>query len=392
MLRPLIGLILGIVFLYLTYLVYRGHPKLGKVSLLSKHRGSSSWALGSILIALTLMLGMVGYFGYVNAELLRFLRVITGVLGLLFVGYSFFREQLPRDRFPFYLLGKSKRFLRTGLAKVLRIGKRLPIKPSWRAKFDLLRTLVRRDLEARYKGSVLGNFWPLLNQLSQLLIYTYVFSIVLKVKLSLKGLPADNNIGFGLWLFAGLLPWIAFTGGLTQAASSVIGQPNLVKKVVFPLTLLPLVPVLSTFIESSFGLAALIILVAFSTGTLYETLALLPLIWLPQLFLTAGLGYLCAGLTVFLRDIPQTLGVLLNLGFYLTPIVYPASVIPEQFRGWVFWLNPVAAIAEVYRDLVLTGEVNHWGEWGVASVVSLAVFAGGLGVYRRLRPGFADVL
>ena len=261
-----------------------------------------------------------------------------------------------------------------------------------REKFGLLQMLVRRDLEARYKGSILGNLWPLFNQLSQLLIYTYVFSIVLKVKLSMKGLPEDNSITFGLWLFAGLLPWLAFTGGLTQSASSVVGQPNLVKKVVFPLALLPLVPIFSAFVESSFGLAALIVLVAISSGTLHTTLALLPLVWLPQLLLTAGLGYLCAGLTVFLRDIPQTLGVLLNLGFYLTPIVYPANVIPEQFRDWVFWLNPLAAIAQVYRDLVLTGEVSHWGEWGVASAMALAIFTAGLWVYQRLRPGFADVL
>jgi lipopolysaccharide transport system permease protein len=267
----------------------------------------------------------------------------------------------------------------------------LPVNDLWWAKLDLLRTLVRRDLEARYKGSVLGNFWPLVNQLSQLLIYTYVFSIVLQVKLSLKGLPA-NNITYGLWLFAGLLPWIAFTSGLSQAASSVVGQPNLVKKVVFPLALLPLVPILSTFIESSFGLMALIVLVAVTAGTLHTTLALLPLIWLPQLLLTAGLGYLVAGLTVFLRDIPQTLGVILNLWFYVTPIIYPASAIPEEWRGWVFWLNPMTAIAEVYRDLVLVGEIKHWGEWSVAAMVSLVVFSGGVEVYRRLRPAFADVL
>ena len=133
------------------------------------------------------------------------------------------------------ILGKGKK-----LKRFLRVSDR-----QW-AKFDLLRTLVRRDLEARYKGSVLGNIWPLVNQISQLLIYTYVFAIVLKVKLSLHGLP-DNNFTFGLWLFAGLLPWIAFTGGLTQSSTSVIAQPNLVKKVVFPLALLPLVPVLSVF-------------------------------------------------------------------------------------------------------------------------------------------------
>jgi lipopolysaccharide transport system permease protein len=267
----------------------------------------------------------------------------------------------------------------------------LPISQQQWAKFDLLRTLVRRDLEARYKGSVLGNLWPLLNQLSQLLIYTYVFSVVLKVKLSLRSLP-ENNFTFGLWLFAGLLPWIAFTGGLMQSAGSVVGQPNLVKKVVFPLNLLPLVPILSTFIESSFGLMALIFFVAVTSHTLHTTLALLPLVWLTQLLLTAGLGYLAAGLTVFLRDIPQTLGVVLNLWLYLTPIVYPASAIPEQWRNWVFWLNPMTAIAEVYRDLILVGEVKHWGEWGVASLISALLFTCGFWVYKRLRPAFADVL
>lgn len=282
--------------------------------------------------------------------------------------------------------------IRGFVRKGMRLRSWLPINERWWVNFDLLRTLVRRDLEARYKGSVLGNLWPLLNQLSQLLIYTYVFSIVLKVKLSLKGLPTDDNLTFGLWLFAGLLPWIAFTGGLNQAAGSVVGQQNLVKKVVFPLVLLPLVPILSMFIESAFGLMALIVLVAVSSQTLHSTLGLLPLVWLPQLLLTAGLGYLAAGLTVFLRDVPQTLGVVLNLWFYLTPIVYPALLIPEKLQAWVFWLNPLAAIAEVYRDLVLIGEVKHWGEWGVASLVSILVFSGGLLVYQRLRPAFADVL
>lgn len=281
--------------------------------------------------------------------------------------------------------------MRGVVRKAGKLKKWLPINELWWAKFDLLRALVRRDLEARYKGSILGNLWPLLNQLSQLLIYTYVFSIVLKVKLSLKGVP-ENNFTFGLWLFAGLLPWIAFSSGLIQAANSVVAQPNLVKKVVFPLALLPLVPTLSTFIESSFGLMALIFFVAVSTHTLHSTLALLPLIWITQLLLTAGLGYVMAGLTVFLRDIPQTLGVILNIWLYLTPILYPATAIPEEWRNLMFWLNPMTAIAEVYRDLVLVGEVKHWGEWVVATVISAIVFCIGFSVYKRLRPAFADVL
>ncbi|WP_460207810.1 ABC transporter permease [Scytonema sp. NUACC21] len=281
--------------------------------------------------------------------------------------------------------------MRGVVRKVGRLRRVLPVSEIWWVKFDLLRTLVRRDLEAKYKGSVLGNLWPLLNQLSQLLIYVYVFSIVLKLKVNLKTLP-DNNFTFGLWLFAGLLPWIAFNNGLLQAATSVIVQPNLVKKVVFPLALLPLVPILSAFIESSFGLVALIFFVALTSHTLHITLALLPLVWVPQLLLTAGLGYFVAGLTVFLRDIPQTLTVILNLWFYLTPIIYPASAIPEQWRFYVFWFNPMTAIAEVYRDLILAGEVKHWGEWEVASLVAIAVFYGGLWSYKRLQPAFADVL
>ncbi|MFN6559586.1 MAG: ABC transporter permease [Nostoc sp. ChiSLP01] len=281
--------------------------------------------------------------------------------------------------------------MRGFIRQARRIGRIVPVNEGWWAKFNLLRTLVRRDLEARYKGSILGNLWPVLNQLSQLLIYTYVFSIVLRVKLSIKNLP-ENNFTFGLWLFAGLLPWITFSGGLMQSASSVVVQPNLVKKVVFPVALLPLVPILSAFIESYFGLIALIFFVAVSSHTLHVTLALLPLVWLTQLLLTAGLGYLVAGLTVFLRDIPQTLGVILNLWMYLTPIIYPASAIPEEWRGWVFWLNPMTGIVEVYRDLILAGEVKHWGEFGVSSIIALGVFCVGLWCYRHLRPAFADVL
>ncbi|BAY77163.1 ABC-2 type transporter [Nostoc linckia NIES-25] len=281
--------------------------------------------------------------------------------------------------------------MRGFIRKARRLRRIVPVNEGSWAKFNLLRTLVRRDLEARYKGSILGNLWPVLNQLSQLLIYTYVFSIVLRVKLSIKNLP-ENNFTFGLWLFAGLLPWITFSGGLMQSASSVVVQPNLVKKVVFPVALLPLVPILSAFIESYFGLIALIFFVALSSHTLHVTLALLPLVWLTQLLLTAGLGYLVAGLTVFLRDIPQTLGVILNLWMYLTPIIYPASAIPQEWRGWVFWLNPMTGIVEVYRDLILAGEVKHWGEFGVSSIIALGVFCVGLWCYRHLRPAFADVL
>lgn len=274
---------------------------------------------------------------------------------------------------------------------LVKLARRLPISEVWWTKLALLKILVQRDLEARYKGSVLGNLWSLINQLAQLLVYTYLFSFVLSVKLKLSGLP-ENSFTFGLWLFAGLIPWTAFVNGFAQAANAVVSQPNLVKKVVFPLALLPLVPILTAFVESTLGLMTLIVFVAISTQTVHSTLWLLPLLWLPQLLLTIGLGYLTAALTVFLRDIPQTIGVVLNLWFYMTPVVYPIKAIPEPFRDWVFWLNPLAAIVELYRDLALVGEVQHWEQWGVLWLVALLVFGLGLTVYRRLRPAFADVL
>jgi lipopolysaccharide transport system permease protein len=284
------------------------------------------------------------------------------------------------------------------------------------AQVDLLKTLIQRDLEARYKGSLLGRFWVVLNQVAQLLVYTFAFSIVLKAKpAELNSLPIkEESIAYGLWLFAGLVPWNAFTLGVTQGATSVLGQPNLVKKVIFPLALLPLVPVGSALIESSLGLMLLLTAIAFAAHLLPPTVLLLPIVWIPQFFLTAGLSYLTAGLTVYLRDIPQTLMVITNLMFYLTPIVYAASILKGGWNKLIFWVNPMAAIVQLYRDLLgfrglekvlkngepvliegvplMTKTPVHWGELGIAWIVSLIVFAIGFSLYQRLRRGFADVL
>ncbi|MDB9527023.1 ABC transporter permease [Oscillatoria sp. CS-180] len=275
---------------------------------------------------------------------------------------------------------------------IRRLKRLIPLSNSQWANLSLLKTLVQRDMEAKYKGSILGNLWPLLNQLSQLLIYTYIFSIVLKVKLSLRGMPEENTLVFGLWLFAGLIPWLAFSTGVMGAAGTVVSQTNLVKKVVFPLTLLPLVPTISAFMDSTFGIVLLITFVAFLKGTISASLWLLPVVWVPQFLLTAGIGFLTAALTVFIRDTPQTLGVVLNLWFYATPIIYPASMVPPGFEWWVFWVNPLTAISELYRDIILVGEITHWTEWGIATGISAAIFLIGYGCYQKLRPAFADVL
>ena len=260
-----------------------------------------------------------------------------------------------------------------------------------RKQAELLRSLVIRELEAKYSGSLLGTFWSLVHQLSQIAIYTYVFSVILQVKLNLSQ-AGDSSFTFGTWLYAGLLPWNTMVASITEASLSVLNQPNLVKKVVFPLGLLPLVPVVTAFVESLPGILLLLVLDFLGDQSLPLTLFLLPFIWLPQLLFTTGLAYLLAGLTVFIRDLPQLILIVINLWFYLTPLVYPVSVIPNGWQDWVFWLNPVAAIAEVYRDLLIVGSVTHLREWMFLGGISVLLFGLGWKTYHTLRPNFSDVL
>lgn len=260
-----------------------------------------------------------------------------------------------------------------------------------RALLDLLGILLIRDLDARYKGSVLGKLWPLVTQISQIALYTYVFGVILRVRVNIEGLP-DTNLAFGIWLFAGLLPWLAFTGGLSQAANSVVGQPNLVKKVVFPMSLLPIVPVLSSLVETSFGLLPLLALFAVVTHHIHPTVLLLPVVWMVQILFTLGFAYIVAGLTVYVRDVPQTMGIILNIWFYLTPIVYPRTAIPGRLRTIVFSANPMVAFIDAYRNLILVGRFDQWEEFARTAVFSIFVFTLGFSLYRRLTPAFADVL
>ncbi|MEM1368872.1 MAG: ABC transporter permease [Cyanobacteria bacterium P01_H01_bin.15] len=259
-------------------------------------------------------------------------------------------------------------------------------------QFELLLSLVWRDLESRYKGSVLGNLWPLLQQLFMLLIYTYVFGIVLRAKVGLAGYTDNNPVAFGVWLFAGLVPWTAFANGLLNGATSVVNQPNLVKKVVFPLGLLPSVSVLSAFIESVFGIVVLVLMSTSFGYPLRMSALWLPLIIAPQLLFTLGFSYILSALTVYVRDIPQSLAVLLNLWFYLTPIVYSIKAVPEAFQPLVLWLNPMATVAELYRSTILLGRIDHQWEFAFLWGLALLIFVVGLGLYQRLRDSFADIL
>jgi lipopolysaccharide transport system permease protein len=190
---------------------------------------------------------------------------------------------------------------------------------SWR--FRLLGTLVRRDLETRYKGSVLGWMWPAVLQIAQLLVFTYLFAAIFKMRFAVAGI-GSNAISYGLWLFTGLVGWNALQAGVMNSATAITARTNLVKRLVFPLAIVPLVPVCSALIESFFGFAVVIVLTVFAASVLHPTILLVPFVIIIQFLFTAGLAYIAAAGTTILRDLPQTLGPLFLLSFYLTPIVY----------------------------------------------------------------------
>jgi len=259
---------------------------------------------------------------------------------------------------------------------------------SWR--FRLLGTLVRRDLESRYRGSLLGILLPLAVQLAQLLVFTYLFATIFKVRLAVPGV-GNSGLAYGLWLFAGLAGWNAMQAGVMGAATSITGRPNLVKRLVFPLAIVPLVPVCTALIESLAGFAVVIVLALVAAHTFHPTVLLVPLVIVIQLVLTAGLAYVAAAGTTLVRDLPQALGPLFMFAFYLTPIVYSPDRVPPAFRFAVTY-NPLAVIFNAYRSLILNGTLPPLRPLAFSAIAAAFIAYAGWRFFRHVRPLFGDVL
>lgn len=254
-----------------------------------------------------------------------------------------------------------------------------------RATFFLLRELVRRDLQGRYAGSFLGFAWSFLQPLWQLLLFSFVFSVVLAVR------PAgEGTERFWVFLSCGLLPWMAVQEGLVRGVTAITENANLVKKLRFPSAVLVLTVTTAALLHEA--IAAGILAVALgglgelSATTLPWLLLALPL----QLALTFGLALLLAATHVFFRDLAQLVAMAMQAWFYLTPIVYPLAMVPEDLRP-LLALNPLTGLVSLYRAALLGG---HPEPLGVVSLVVAAVLALVLGwrVFRRLQEGFADEL
>lgn len=258
----------------------------------------------------------------------------------------------------------------------------------WRNR-ELLRQLVRRNLEMRFKGSLLGFLWFFIQPLLMLAVYTFVFSVVFQAR---WGTDAGTTRGsFAVIMFAGVLLFTVFSESLNLSSLLIVSNPNYVKKVVFPLELLPLAQVLTSFLQGTAWLCLLFLGAFLICGVCSWTMLLTVPVLLPFFFYTLGLSYLTASVGVYLRDTPQVLGVILQILFFATPIFYPVSAVPEELR-FLLELNPMTDMIEQLRAVVLFSRLPDAGFLMIPLPVSLVVFLLGFAWFNKTKKGFADVL
>jgi lipopolysaccharide transport system permease protein len=248
----------------------------------------------------------------------------------------------------------------------------------------LLKELVRRDFQGRYAGSVLGFVWSFIQPLWQLVLFSFVFSTVMKI--SLVGERTEN---FGIFLFAGLLPWMAVQETVLRGSTAITDNAALVKKLRFPAGVLVLAVALAALLHEAIALAVFLIVLAPLGELSWTNLPLLLLAVPLQLALALGVGLLLAGINVFFRDVAQLLGMVLQAWFYFTPIVYPLALVPERFQP-LLELNPLTPLVSLYREALLGNRFQVPEGTAFLAVTGLATLAAGGWLFRRLAPGFSD--
>jgi lipopolysaccharide transport system permease protein len=256
----------------------------------------------------------------------------------------------------------------------------------------LIQSLVARELKARYRGSVLGFFWSFFNPLLLLLVYSFVFKYITIAAHDPRVEP------YALFMFCGILPWTWFSSSLAESSGVLISGGNLIKKVLFPAEILPIVTVLANMVHFFFGLIILAaFLVWYQRPLNIGELALFPVAVAVQLILTLGFALLLSALTVHFRDIRDILSNLLTLWFFATPILYPYFIFQDPVTGTDLWqakylkLNPFTHLAISYQEILFfDGPVGHWKLLLWLGAISIAFFLFGYFVFDRLRDTFAE--
>ena len=257
----------------------------------------------------------------------------------------------------------------------------------WRHR-RLLSGLTKREVVGRYRGSFLGIMWSFFNPLFMLAVYTFVFSVVFNARWSGSG---GSKVEFALALFAGMIVFNVFSECVNRAPGLILGNVNYVKKVVFPLEVLPWVTLGAATFHMLISLSVWLVFYLVFFGIPHWTVLLLPFVMLPLLLMTAGFCFALAALGVYLRDVSQVVTVATTALLFLSPIFYPVSALPPAYQT-IIHLNPLTLIIEQTRGILIAGIVPNLSAWVIGLGISILMTWVGFFVFQKTRKGFADVL
>ena len=255
---------------------------------------------------------------------------------------------------------------------------------------ELITQMVMREVIGRYKGSAMGLAWSFFNPVFMLTVYTFVFSEIFKSRWGGIG-GDDSKTQFALVLFVGMIVLSLFSEVINRAPTLILSNVNYVKKVVFPIEILPVVAMGTTLFHCVISLCVLLAAFGLFNGYLHWTIVFIPVIFFPLVILSLGFAWVLASLGVFLRDIGQTTGLLTTVLMFLAPVFYPINAVPKSFRFYIM-INPLTFIIEQARDVLIWGYLPNWIGLMSYTLVATAIAWLGYVCFQRTRKGFADVL
>ena len=257
------------------------------------------------------------------------------------------------------------------------------VRELWRHR-ELLWLLTQREIKVRYKQTALGVVWAVLQPLSLMIVFTVFFSWFARIE--------SDGIPYPLFSYAALLPWMFFSTSLSFAIPSLIANSHIITKIYFPREVIPLSAVLAAFLDFLIASAVFVVLlVAYRVSPTLNLFYVLPIVTI-QLLFTVGVSLLLSAFTVLYRDVRHTLPLVIQIWMFVTPILYPASVVPERWRAWYFSLNPMAAIIDGYRRALIQGQPPQLGYLSLAAAVSCLLVWVGYKYFKHLEREFADIV
>lgn len=248
---------------------------------------------------------------------------------------------------------------------------------------ELLSELTIREIKQRYKQSILGYAWVILNPFFQMIVMAFVFSIVMRIP--------NLGVPYSIFLYAGLLPWTLFANSLTSAVNVLVANAGLITKIYFPREIFVASTILAKIVD--FLLAStifIVFLIYYQTPLTWHMLWIIPIFIIQQLF-TYGLALLLAAANLFYRDIQYLFGLVILVWMYLTPVIYTTELFPEKYR-WIFQINPMAVIINAYRQVILAGGMPNLVSLALALLVSLMILLIGYKIFKKLEGVFADIV